>query len=204
MGDGINGAPTLEKADIRIAVADAMDTARENVATALMARLALKTKGAITKQMPVIEEMTGMDVLCSDKTGALTLNKLTVNKSLIEVFVKGVDKEHLMLQAARASRVKNQDAIDAAIVGILANPKEARAGIRGVHFLPFNTVGDQLAIAKVTGSRHGMGTNMYPSSLFLGQDKDESTAVLPVDELIEKLMGLLGYSQVNLVYYVLC
>lgn len=28
MGDGINGAPTLEKADIRIVVADAMDTAR--------------------------------------------------------------------------------------------------------------------------------------------------------------------------------
>lgn len=54
------------------------------------------------------------------------------------------------------------------------------------------------------GRRHGMGTNMYPSSLFLGQDKDESTAVLPVDELTEKLMGLLGYSQVNLVYYVLC
>ncbi|CAA2981693.1 plasma membrane H+ ATPase [Olea europaea subsp. europaea] len=150
--------------------------------------------------MPVIEEMAGMDVLCSDKTGALTLNKLTVNKSLIEVFVKGVDKEHLMLLAARASRVKNQDAIDAAIVGILANPKEARADIREVHFLPFNTV----AIAKVTGRRLGMGTNMYPSSLFLGQEKDESTAVLPVDELIEKLMGLLGYSHINLVYYVLC
>jgi H+-transporting ATPase len=26
-----------------------------------------------------------MDVLCSDKTGTLTLNKLTVDKSLIEV-----------------------------------------------------------------------------------------------------------------------
>lgn len=35
--------------------------------------------------MTAIEEMAGMDVLCSDKTGTLTLNKLTVDKSLIEV-----------------------------------------------------------------------------------------------------------------------
>ena len=35
--------------------------------------------------MTAIEEMAGMDVLCSDKTGTLTLNRLTVDKSLIEV-----------------------------------------------------------------------------------------------------------------------
>jgi H+-transporting ATPase len=29
--------------------------------------------------------MAGMDVLCSDKTGTLTLNKLTVDKNLVEV-----------------------------------------------------------------------------------------------------------------------
>ena len=34
--------------------------------------------------MTAIEEMAGMDVLCSDKTGTLTLNKLTVDKNLIE------------------------------------------------------------------------------------------------------------------------
>ncbi|CAA2955222.1 plasma membrane ATPase 4-like [Olea europaea subsp. europaea] len=260
----------------------------------------LSQQGAITKRMTAIEEMAGMDVLCSDKTGTLTLNKLSVDKSLIEVFVKGVDREHVMLLAARASRVENQDAIDAAIVGMLADPKEARAGIREVHFFPFNPVdkrtaltfidsngnwhraskgapeqilllcnakedvkkkvhaviekfaerglrslavarqevpektkespggpwqlvgllplfdpprhdsaetirralnlgvnvkmitGDQLAIAKETGRRLGMGTNMYPSSSLLGQDKDESIAGLPVDELIEKADGFAG------------
>jgi H+-transporting ATPase len=45
----------------------------------------LSQQGAITKRMTAIEEMAGMDVLCSDKTGTLTLNKLTVDKSLIEV-----------------------------------------------------------------------------------------------------------------------
>jgi P-type E1-E2 ATPase len=44
-------------------------------------------QGAITKRMTAIEEMAGMDVLCSDKTGTLTLNKLTVDKSMIEVLL---------------------------------------------------------------------------------------------------------------------
>ncbi|PON86069.1 P-type ATPase [Trema orientale] len=52
--------------------------------------------------------------------------------------------------------------------------------------------GDQLAIGKETGRRLGMGTNMYPSSALLGQDKDESIAALPVDELIEKADGFAG------------
>lgn len=52
--------------------------------------------------------------------------------------------------------------------------------------------GDQLAIAKETGRRLGMGTNMYPSSSLLGQHKDESIAHLPVEELIEKADGFAG------------
>ncbi|XP_022987986.1 ATPase 8, plasma membrane-type [Cucurbita maxima] len=109
----------------------------------------LSQQGAITKRMTAIEEMAGMDVLCSDKTGTLTLNKLTVDKSLIEVFVPNMDKDAVMLFAARASRVKNQDAIDACIVEMLDDPKEARAGITEVHFLPFNPVDKRTAITYI-------------------------------------------------------
>lgn len=51
--------------------------------------------------------------------------------------------------------------------------------------------GDQLAIAKETGRRLGMGTNMYPASSLLGRDRDENEA-LPVEELIEKADGFAG------------
>jgi H+-transporting ATPase len=68
----------------------------------------LSQQGAITKRMTAIEEMAGMDVLCSDKTGTLTLNKLSVDKNLVEVFCKGVDKDHVLLLAARASRTENR------------------------------------------------------------------------------------------------
>ena len=48
---------------------------------------------------------------------------LTLSMSL-QVFAKGVDKDMVVLMAARASRLENQDAIDAAIVSMLADPKE--------------------------------------------------------------------------------
>jgi len=109
----------------------------------------LSEQGAITKRMTAIEEMAGIDVLCSDKTGTLTLNKLSVDRSLVEIFAAGVEKDNVVLFAARASRVENQDAIDAAMVGMLSDPKEARDGIEEVHFLPFNPVDKHTALTYI-------------------------------------------------------
>ncbi|KAL1554124.1 P-type H(+)-exporting transporter [Salvia divinorum] len=135
-------------ADARLLEGDALKIDQ----SALTGSHRLSQQGAITKRMTAIEEMAGMDVLCSDKTGTLTLNKLTVDKNLIEVFSKDADKDHVILQGARASRVENQDAIDACIVGMLADPKEARAGITEVHFLPFNPVEKRTAITYIDSS----------------------------------------------------
>ncbi|KAG6550615.1 hypothetical protein Mapa_007868 [Marchantia paleacea] len=120
----------------------------------------LSTQGAITKRMTAIEEMAGMDILCSDKTGTLTLNKLTVDKNLVEVFAPGMDKDTVILHAARAARTENQDAIDATIVGALADPSHARRGIQELHFLPFNPVEKRTAITYIDDS----DGRMYRSS----------------------------------------
>ena len=109
----------------------------------------LSQQGAITKRMTAIEELAGMDVLCSDKTGTLTLNKLSVDKDLVEVFCRGVEKGQVLLFAAMASRIENQDAIDAAMVNMLGDPREARAGIKEVHFLPFNPVDKRTALTYI-------------------------------------------------------
>jgi len=112
----------------------------------------LATQGAITKRMTAIEEMAGMTVLCSDKTGTLTVNKLSVDRGLIEIFAKGVDADEVILLASRASRVENQDAIDAAMVGMLGDPREARDGIQEVHFLPFNPVDKRTALTYISAA----------------------------------------------------
>ncbi|KAG2650765.1 hypothetical protein PVAP13_1NG170195 [Panicum virgatum] len=91
-----------------------------------------------------------MDVLCSDKTGTLTINKLSVDRSLVEIFAAGVEKDDVVLFAARASRLENQDAINAAMVSMLDDPKEAREGIEEVHFLPFNPVDKRTAPRTLT------------------------------------------------------
>ena len=43
---------------------------------------------------------------------------------MLQIFVKDIDKDTVVLYSARASRVENQDAIDASVVGMLADPKE--------------------------------------------------------------------------------
>uniref|UniRef100_A0A803M1B8 Plasma membrane ATPase n=1 Tax=Chenopodium quinoa TaxID=63459 RepID=A0A803M1B8_CHEQI len=141
----------------------------------------LAQQGAITKRMTAIEEMAGMDVLCSDKTGTLTLNKLTVDKNLIEassvasVFAKGVDADTVVLMAAQASRIENQDAIDAAIVGMLADPKEARAGIQEVHFLPFNPTDKRTALTYIDrdGKMHRVSKGAPEQILNLAHNKSD-------------------------------
>ncbi|CAN1266034.1 ATPase 11, plasma membrane-type [Linum perenne] len=135
----------------------------------------LSQQGAITKRMTAIEEMAGMDVLCSDKTGTLTLNKLTVDKNLIEVFSKGIDADTVVLMAARASRTENQDAIDTAIVGMLADPKEARAGVREIHFLPFNPTDKRTALTYLDsdGKMHRVSKGAPEQILHLAHNKSE-------------------------------
>lgn len=64
----------------------------------------LSKQGAITKRMTAIEEMAGMDVLCSDKTGTLTLNKLTVDKTMIEVSVKFLMSMYLDTDGVRENQ----------------------------------------------------------------------------------------------------
>ncbi|KAK9004135.1 hypothetical protein V6N11_001943 [Hibiscus sabdariffa] len=60
-----------------------------------------------------------------------------------------VMEDTVVLMAARASRLENQDALDAAIVGMLADPKEARAGIQEAHFLPLNPTDKRTALTYI-------------------------------------------------------
>ncbi|KAK9192607.1 hypothetical protein WN944_003300 [Citrus x changshan-huyou] len=109
----------------------------------------LSRQGVITKRISAIVDMAGMDVLCCDKTGTLTLNKSTIDKNLIEIFARGVDVDTVVLMAARASQVENLDVIDAAVAGMLVDPKKARADIQEVHFLPFDPTGKRTALTYI-------------------------------------------------------
>ena len=106
-----------------------------SVTMAVGARL-LAQKEAIVSRLSSIEELAGVDVLCSDKTGTLTQNSLTLGTPFT---VNAVPAEQVILNAALASRAEDNDTIDLAILGGLKNP-QALAGYRVAHFQPFDPV----------------------------------------------------------------
>ncbi len=106
-----------------------------SVTMAVGARL-LARKQAIITRLVSIEEMAGMDVLCSDKTGTLTQNRLTLGDPFA---VAGTTPADVVASAALASRAEDQDPIDLAVLGGLANDSPTR-GYRVTHFQPFDPV----------------------------------------------------------------
>ncbi len=106
-----------------------------SVTMAVGARLLAK-KEAIVSKLVAIEELAGVDVLCADKTGTLTQNKLTLGDPF---GVNNVSAEQVILNAALASRADNNDTIDLAVLGGLKDD-QALKGYQVVHFQPFDPV----------------------------------------------------------------
>ncbi|KLT42639.1 plasma membrane H(+)-ATPase 1 [Cutaneotrichosporon oleaginosum] len=109
-----------------------------SVTMAVGAQQLAKHKAIVTR-ITAIEELAGVTILCSDKTGTLTTNKLTIDKENVKCYSHW-DVEGVCLLAAYASRTENQDAIDTCVVGTLPDANLARQGIELLDFKPFNPV----------------------------------------------------------------
>jgi H+-transporting ATPase len=106
-----------------------------SVTMAVGARLLAKQKAIVTR-LVAIEELAGVDVLCADKTGTLTQNKLTLGDPF---GVNDVPADEVVLAAALASRAENNDTIDLAVLGGLKD-KAALKPFQVTHFQPFDPV----------------------------------------------------------------
>jgi H+-transporting ATPase len=106
-----------------------------SVTMAVGARL-LAGKQAIVSKLVAIEELAGVDVLCADKTGTLTQNKLTLGDPFC---IGQTTDDQVILAAALASRADNGDTIDLAVLGGVKDPKSLQ-GYQLSHFMGFDPV----------------------------------------------------------------
>jgi len=106
-----------------------------SVTMAVGARLLAK-KQAIVSKLVAIEELAGVDVLCADKTGTLTQNKLTLGDPFT---VNNISAAQVILAGALASRAENNDTIDLAVLGGMKNKDDLKE-YKIEHFQPFDPV----------------------------------------------------------------
>ncbi len=104
--------------------------------TMALGALALSRQKAIVSKLSAIEEMAGVDILCSDKTGTLTKNQLTLGEPIL---LSARSAQDCIIAAALASKLEDRDAIDTAVITALKD-RNALAAYKQTKFVPFDPV----------------------------------------------------------------
>jgi len=118
----------------------------------------LADRKAIVQKLTAIESLAGVDILCSDKTGTLTANRLSIREPFV---ADGVDVNWMMAVAALASshNIKALDPIDKITVLTLKRYPKAldimQQGWRTIQFTPFDPVSKRItAVAELNGETY--------------------------------------------------
>ena len=162
--------------------------------TMAVGAVALSKMKAIVTRLESIEEMAGVDVLCSDKTGTLTENQLTLGEPVV---IDATDQADVILAAALASQPDTGDAIDRAVLAGLGGP-DALAAYHQSRFMPFDPVSKRTS-AEITndGVAFSVTKGAPQVVLDLCQLDPETTAraTTTVDELAARGYRTLGVAR---------
>jgi H+-transporting ATPase len=146
---------------------------------------ALAKKEAIVSKLVSIEEMAGMDVLCSDKTGTITKNELTIGEVIL--FGK-FTKEELLLCGALASREEDKDPIDSAIIAQIKLKEDAAQSstdFKVVGFKPFDPVSKRTEATLVDRDGHSFKVTKGAPQVILSLVIEKEAIKDQVDEGVD-------------------
>ena len=169
--------------------------------TMAVGAIALAKKEAIVSKLVAIEEMAGVDVLCSDKTGTITKNELT----LADVRpLEGFTASDVLLYGSLASRAEDRDPIDAAI---LAKAGDAGAldttpsSYKVTEFTPFDPVSKktEATVEGADSSRFKVSKGAPQAILALTSQNSELAQQVNVlvDAFAERGYRALGVARTN-------
>ena len=169
--------------------------------TMAIGAIALAKKEAIVSKLVAIEEMAGMDVLCSDKTGTITKNELTVGA--IKAYDKFTEND-VLLYSMLASREEDQDPIDKAVVekakGISVVIEKANS-LTISNFKPFDPVSKRTEVSINESDRSPYKVSKGAPQVILALAENEkvlSDQVLgDVDEFAKKGYRALGAARTD-------
>lgn len=164
--------------------------------TMALGALALSHDKAIVSRLEAIEEMAGVDVLCSDKTGTLTKNQLTLGEIIT---FWGKDEQDVILAAALASEVENPDPIDHAVIEALENKEELKQ-YQQVDFVPFDPVHKRTVATIKAGDRTFKVSKGAPQVIIEMSDlppDDKAKAEQVVEEMAKKGYRTLGVARTH-------
>ena len=148
---------------------------------------ALAKKEAIVSTLVSIEEMAGVDVLCSDKTGTLTKNELTIG----DVIPSGKFKDNeLLLFGALASREEDKDPIDNAIIArarLEAGGTQIYEDYNVVRFKPFDPVSKRTEATIVDSAGHQCKVTKGAPQVVLALVANRGTIKGYIEEQVDSL-----------------
>lgn len=139
----------------------------------------LAKQKAIVQKLTAIESLAGVDVLCSDKTGTLTANQLTIREPYV---AEGEDVNWMMACAALASshNLKALDPIDKITILTLKRYPKAREilqqGWKTVKYTPFDPVSKRITTICTLKGETWAFCKGAPKAVLSIADCDESTA----------------------------
>jgi H+-transporting ATPase len=156
----------------------------------------LAKKQAIVSRLVAIEELAGVDVLCSDKTGTLTQNRMTVSDPFV---FGGHTVKELMLLAALSSKEENKDPIEIPLFEYLekSGEKNELSRYRQTGFIPFDPVSKRTEAA-VTDDGGTFAVTKGAAQVILGlcgEEIDRKDIIRRVDDFAAKGYRTLGVAR---------